>query len=155
MTTKNKHLGAEIGAGAIAAAALALAGGYVLWERMGKEKQAKVKTWVAKARKESVKKLAMARSMSETEYKRIVDQAVKHYGAMAKINKPELAKVATDMKAEWKRIQAQAKLLAKEMQKGQKPRRSSATRHTRTAPPRSAGRGGKSPKGTLGVRKEH
>jgi hypothetical protein len=117
MATKNKHLGAEIGAGAVAAAALALAGGYVLWERMGKTKQAKVKAWVANARKESVKKLAMARSMSETEYNRIVEQAVKHYGAIAKINKPELAKVATDMKAEWKRIQAQAKLLAKEMQK--------------------------------------
>lgn len=117
MATKNKHLGAELGAGAVAAAALALAGGYVLWERMGKVKQAKVKTWAAKARKDAVRKLAMARSMSETEYNRIVDQAVKHYGALAKINKPELVKVSADMKAEWKRIQAQAKLLAKEMQK--------------------------------------
>lgn len=117
MAKKNKHLGAELGAGAVAAAALALAGGYVLWERMGKVKQAKVKTWVAKARKDAVEKLAMARSMSETEYNRIVERAVKHYGALAKINKPELAKVATDMKAEWKRIHAQAKLLAKEMQK--------------------------------------
>jgi hypothetical protein len=133
MPTKNKHLGAEIGAGAVAAAALALAGGYVLWERMGKGKQAKVKSWVANARKESVKKLAMARSMSEAEYKRIVDHAVTHYGALAKINKPELAKAASDMKAEWKRIQAQAKLLAKEMQKDKMvkkaaPKRKSAVR---------------------------
>jgi hypothetical protein len=129
-TRKNKHLGAELGAGAVAAAALALAGGYVLWERMGKTKQAKVKMWAANARKDAVRKLAMAKHMSETEYNRIVEQAVKHYGTLAQINKPELAKVATDMKAEWKRIQAQAKLLAKEMQKekaaSRKPARAKA-----------------------------
>jgi hypothetical protein len=132
-TKKNTHLGAELGAGAVAAAALALAGGYVLWERMGKERQAKVKTWAVQARKESVRKLALARSMSEAEYKRIVDQAVKHYGSLAKINKPELTKAATDMKAEWKRIQAQAKLLAKEMQKVKATVRKPAVRKRKTA----------------------
>lgn len=117
MKKKNKHLAAEIGAGAVAAAALAMAGGYVLWERMDKTKKAKVKTWIARARKDAVVKLAHAKHVSEVEYKRIVDQAVKHYGMLSDANKVEIAKAATAMKAEWKRIQEQAKLMAADMQK--------------------------------------
>src|ERR1700722_15616721 len=115
---KNKHLVAEIGMGAVAAAALAMAGGYVLWDRMGKDKQAKVKTWVAKARKETAAKIARAKKMSEGEYKHIVDAAVERYGSMANVNKAELQKTAATLKAEWKRIQSQAKTLAAQAKKG-------------------------------------
>jgi hypothetical protein len=112
---KNKHHAAEIGAGAVAAAALAMAGGYVLWERMGKEKQAKVKRWVAEARKETAKKVAHAKKLSEGEYKRIVDSVVKQYGSLDDVNKAELQKTATMLKSEWKRIQGHARTLAKRM----------------------------------------
>ena len=55
---QNNHRVAEIGAGAVAAAALAVAGGYILWDRMGKQKQTKVKAWVLKARKEAATQFA-------------------------------------------------------------------------------------------------
>ena len=117
---KNKKAGAgriaaEVGAGAVAAAALAMAGGYMLWERMGKQQQAKVKTWVAQARKEAAKNIANAKKMSQAEYKRIVDESVKRYGSLADVNKAEMVKTAAAMKAEWKRIQAHAKMMGKEM----------------------------------------
>ena len=114
---KNKHLAAEIGAGAVAAAALAVAGGYVLWERMGKQKQAKVKAWVAKARKEAATNFARAKKMTEGEYKHIVDAAVERYGSLANVNKAELQKTAASLKAEWNRIHAEAKKMAQEMEK--------------------------------------
>ena len=114
---KNKHIGAKIGAGAVAAAALAVAGGYVLWENMGKERRAKVKVWAQKARKDAVAQLAQAKKMSEGEYKHIVDAAVERYGSLANVNKTELQKTAATLKSEWKRIQSQAKVIAAQMQK--------------------------------------
>lgn len=117
MAKKTNNIGAKIGAGALAAAALAMAGGYVLWERMDKKQKENAKAWVRKARKEAAEKFAMAKKMSEGEYERIVDMAVERYGTLAKVNKPELQKTASMLKSEWKRIQGHAKLMAKEMQK--------------------------------------
>lgn len=108
---------AEIGAGALAAAAVVAAGGYILWDKMGKQKQAKVKAWVAKARKEAVKNLGNAKKIGEAEYDRIVDIAVKRYGAAQGINKEELMKVGNDLKAEWTRIKKQAMEISKTAKK--------------------------------------
>jgi hypothetical protein len=117
---KGSHMGAKIGVGAVAAAALAMAGGYVLWERMGKEKQGKVKAWAAKARKDTMEQLKRAKKMSEGEYKHIVDVAVERYGSLANVNKAELQKTAATLKSEWKRIQGHAKTIAAQMQKKEK-----------------------------------
>lgn len=120
MKKQNKSHAAEIGAGALAAAALVAAGGYILWDKMGKEKQKKVKAWVASARKEAVKNLSHAKKIGEAEYDHIVDVAVKRYGSMEGINKEELAKVAGDLKAEWTRIKKQAMAMSKEAKKSGK-----------------------------------
>ena len=118
----SKSNAAKIGAGALAAAAIVAAGGYILWENMGKEKQAKVKTWVAKARKEAIKNLGHAKKVGESEYKRIVDLAVKHYATGEAVSKEEIAKVARDLKAEWVRIKKEAdKIAKKETGKKTKP----------------------------------
>lgn len=111
---KNESHAAAIGAGALAAAALVAAGGYVLWDKMGKQKQEKVKSWVAKARKEAIKNIGHAKKIGEAEYDHIVDVAVKRYGSMQGINKEELAKVADDLKAEWVRIKKHAIEMSKE-----------------------------------------
>jgi F0F1-type ATP synthase membrane subunit b/b' len=107
----------KVGLGAITAAALAVAGGYVLWENMGKERQKKVKTWVADARKEAAKNLAKAKKVTQAEYKTIVDKAVKHYGKIHEIDATELAKTADQLKNEWERIRKQAGVVAEEIKK--------------------------------------
>ena len=114
MKRENKVAGVGIG---VAAAALAIAGGYVLWGKMGKQQQKKVKTWVAKARKDAIQNLAKARGAGEAQYKRIVDAAVKRYGLSEGISKVDLAKVASDLKGEWRNIQGHAKAIAKQLQK--------------------------------------
>jgi hypothetical protein len=116
VSAKKSNVPAEIGVG-VAAAALAVAGGYVLWEKMGKQRQAKVKTWVAKARKEAAQKLAKAKNMGEAEYNRIVDAAVKRYGLSEGIGNADLAKVASDLKSQWGNIQKQAMVIANHVQK--------------------------------------
>lgn len=114
---KESGIATKIGVGAVAAAALAMAGGYVLWERMDKGRKAKVKAWVAKARMDAAQKVAMAKKMSEGEYRHIVDVAVERYGSLANVNKAELVKTAATLKSEWARIQEQAKTIAMQMQK--------------------------------------
>jgi hypothetical protein len=116
MKKKNNKGGSEVGVG-LAAAALALAGGYVLWEKMGKERQEKAKAWIVKARQEAVNKLADAKKMGESEYNRIVDAAVKRYGLSEGISKADLSKVAADLKGQWAKIQVKAKTVAKQLQK--------------------------------------
>ncbi len=100
----------EAGAGVLTAAALAAAGAYFL---STKRQRAKMKAWVAKAKKEVARNMKMAKRMSEAEYKRIVDRTTKRYGSLHNVNAAELVKVAKDMKAEWKRIQSEAKRMGK------------------------------------------
>jgi hypothetical protein len=131
--SKNNHRAAEIGAGAVAAAALAVAGGYILWDRMGKQKQAKVKAWVANARKEAAQKVAMAKKkLSEVQYKQIVDAAVERYGSLANVDRAELEKTAATLKAEWQRIQKQAKTVAKQLREKHTMSRKPAKKTTRS-----------------------
>ncbi|HVO28744.1 MAG TPA: hypothetical protein VMT81_02055 [Candidatus Paceibacterota bacterium] len=119
----NKNLGLKIGAGALAAAALAAAGGYVLWENMDKGKRAKLKTWAVKARKDAIREFARAKRMSEGDYKQIVDRVTSHYAALHHVNQAELAKTAANLKAEWKRIQKQAQAIAARRAGGAKKRK--------------------------------
>jgi hypothetical protein len=109
-TSKKAKMAMEVGAGMITAAALAVAGAYVLSD---KKRMAKAKTWAAKARKEAAKNVKIAKRMSEREYVRIVDEATKRYGALHNVGGAELVKAAKDIKAEWKKIQSEAKKLGK------------------------------------------
>jgi len=124
---KKSNMGKGVGVG-VAAAALAIAGGYVLWENMGKQKQTKVKAWVAKARKETMQNLAKAKGAGEVQYRRIVDTAVKRYGLSEGISHADLAKVASDLKGEWRNIQGHAKAIVKQLQKQKVVKHSNVTK---------------------------
>ncbi len=106
----------KMGAGIAAGIAGALAGGYLLYTRT-KPQQRKAKVWVMKARKAAgfeAKKLAR---IGEKEYQRIIEKAMKHYGAMHKIGGAEVVAAIRDAKAEWRHIERQAKKVAKPVRK--------------------------------------
>ncbi len=107
----------EVGAGVLTAAALAAAGAYLL---STKGQRAKAKAWAVKARKEVAANVRRARTMSQAEYKRVVDQAMKRYGSLSNANKAELLRAAQDMKSEWQNIKKNAHVIAK-MAQGKKP----------------------------------
>ena len=117
----------EVGAGLTAAAALAAAGAYLLSGKQGAKRKSQVKAWVVKARAEAARNIKAAKKMSAADYARIVDKAIKHYGALQKATAPEILKAAKEAKAEWKNIQAQAKKLSAKKRPAKKsPKRKKA-----------------------------
>ena len=118
MATKKKAAAArrmkamKVGAGVAAGIAGALAGAYLLYERT-KPQQKHAKVWVAKARKAAGIEAKQLSSIGESEYQRIVEKAMRHYGAMNKIGTAEIMAAVRDAKSEWKHIQMQARKAAK------------------------------------------
>lgn len=110
ISKKTKRVAIGVGAGVLTAAALAAAAGYLL---SSKQQRAKVKAWAVKARREVAKNVRVAKRMGEKEYRRVVDQAVKRYGSMNKVNTAEILKTAGEMKAEWQRLRKNAEVIAK------------------------------------------
>lgn len=99
----------KAGAGVLAAAALAAAGAYLL---SNKTRRRKIKAWAKKAQHEIAKKVKVASKMGEAEYKHIVEQVVKRYGSLHKVNAREVAQAAQELKGEWQRIRKNAKVIA-------------------------------------------
>ncbi len=100
----------EIG-GAVTAAALAAAAGADLLS--DKKTKAKAKKWVVSARKEVAKNAKVAKKLGAKEYAKLVDQAVKRYGSMEKMTAADMIAAGKDLKAEWTKINAEAKKMAK------------------------------------------
>ena len=100
----------EIGGAITAATIAAAAGAYLLSD---KKTKTKAKKWVAEARKEVVKNARVAKKLGEKEYGKIVEQAVKHYGSLENLTAADLIKAGKELKGEWKKIQVEAKKMAK------------------------------------------
>jgi hypothetical protein len=127
MATKKKSnvKGWEIGAGITAATIAAAAGAYLLSD---KKTKAKAKKWVASARREVVKNAKTARRLGQKEYGRMVDQAVKRYGSLEKMNAAQIMAAAKEMKGDWNKIQAHAKKMAKAHRPAKKAVKKSAAK---------------------------
>jgi hypothetical protein len=97
--------------GAITAATLAAAAGaYLLSD---KKTKTKAKKWATEARKEIVKNAKVAKKLGEKEYGRMVDEAMKHHAALENLTAGDIIKEAKELKSQWKKIQAEAKKMAK------------------------------------------
>jgi len=97
--------------GAITAATIAAAAGaYLLSD---KKTKTKAKKWAMEARKEVVKNAMMAKKLGEKEYARIVDEAMRHRATLENLSAADIIKEGKMLKAEWKKIQAEAKKIAK------------------------------------------
>ncbi len=110
MKKRTRRMAMEAGAGVLTAAALTAAAAYLL---SNKKQRTRAKAWVVKARKEVAKNVKKARRMGEKDYHRVVARATKRYAGLHNVNTAELIKVTCDMKDEWKRLQKDAKVLAK------------------------------------------
>jgi hypothetical protein len=121
MKTNTKKTALKIGAGVVAAAALAGAAAYLLSNtEMGKKGKAKARAWVAKAKAEIVRNVRAARSLSQADYTHLVDSAVKRYGSMQHANAAEVMQAGRELKAEWKRIRSHAEMMAKSAKRSAK-----------------------------------
>ena len=109
MKKATKRKVAEMGAGVLAATALAGAAKYFLSTETGKKDRKEMKAWAIRARREVAKNFEKAKKLNETDYKHLVAHAMKRYGSMEKVNTAEIAKATKDLKAEWKKIHAATK----------------------------------------------
>ena len=101
-----------IGAGILTAAALAGAAAYLLSGKKGKARRTNMKAWAVKAQKEIARKVKESKHLGEAQYKTIVDEAVRRYGSLEKVNVQELVAVAKDLKGDWEQFQGHAKAMA-------------------------------------------
>ncbi len=114
MKKKMRKLAVEVGAGVVTAAALAGAAAYLLSNtKMAKKGKAKARAWTLKAKREIVRNVRAARRMSQADYARLVDRAVKRASALEHANAAEIMQAAREMKGEWKRIRRHAEMTAK------------------------------------------
>jgi hypothetical protein len=100
----------EIGGAITAATLAAAAGAYLLSD---KKTKARAKKWVTDTRKEVVKHAKTAKKLSEKEYGRMVEEALKHRGSLEHLSAADLIAAGKQLKSEWKNIQAEAKKMAK------------------------------------------
>jgi aminoglycoside phosphotransferase len=114
MATKKVASGKEAMkvAGIAAGIAGALAGSYLLYAHT-KPQQKKAKAWVMKARKSAAAEAKKLSVVGEKEYHRVMEKALRHYGAVEKIGAPEIMSAIRDAKAEWKHIQGAVKKATK------------------------------------------
>jgi len=102
--TMGTAMKAGIGA-TLTAAAVAAAGAYFLYgSKNAKANRKKVATWVEDAKKEVIKGLQKAKTMSEEEYKELVEKVSAAHSSLSKISKSELAAFKKDMQQGWKVI---------------------------------------------------
>lgn len=133
MATKKAASGRRkvaVGAGIAAGIAGALAGGYLLYQ-YSKPRRKKAKAWVVAARKNAAVEAKKLSRMGEKDYHRIVEKAMRHYGAIQKAGAPEVMAAIRDAKAEWKHIQAEAKKAAKAPRSARKPAKRKAKKVVR------------------------
>ncbi len=124
----------EIGGAITAATLAAAAGAYLLSD---KKTKAKTKKWAMEARKEVIKNVKMAKKLGEKEYGRVVDEAMKHHAALENLTAADVIKEGKALKAEWKKIEAEAKKMAK----AYAPKKAAAKKAVHKAKPAKKARG--------------
>jgi hypothetical protein len=130
----NNTRGWEIGGAITAATLAAAAGAYLLSD---KKTKAKAKKWAIEVRKEVVKNAKIAKQLGEKEYGRMVDEAIKRHAAFENLTAADVIKEGKALKAEWKKIQAEAKKMAKSYA----PKKAAAKKPVRKEKPAKKARG--------------
>jgi hypothetical protein len=99
----NKSKAVEIAVIGASLAGLAAAAYFFLGPK-GKKHRHHAKVWAIKMKEEVVKKLEMAKEITEPIYQEIVDSVAKEYKRGKKASQPEIEVLAQDLKKHWKSI---------------------------------------------------
>src|SRR3989338_4075937 len=105
-----------LGAGVAALAGTA----YFFLGPKGKKHQKQAKDWAVAMKGDVIKKLKVAREVTEPVYHKIIDSVAKEYAIGAKAGKAEIHELAKDLKKHWKTFSSAAKTAKKEVVKGAK-----------------------------------
>ncbi len=107
-TTPNNNLTGtqKIGIGVgVTATMLAAVGGYFLYgSKDAKKNRTKINSWMLKAKAEILEGIENAKELTEQDYDKLVDEAMKGYKAARSASVKDLAEFAGEMKNHWANI---------------------------------------------------
>lgn len=98
-----------IGVGIVIAGIAAAAGAYYFSTPEGKKKRKEIKGWMLKAKGEVMERLEDVEEINREAYEKIVDEVVKGYKKLKRVDAKELAMLALELKSQWEDIKAEAK----------------------------------------------
>lgn len=102
-----------LGVGLGLAAAAAGAGYYFFGTPKGKVARKKAAKWADDLKADVVKKAKKLEKMDERAYRAIIDESTKAYERIKSIDKKDLGAAATELKKNWKHIEAEMNRVAK------------------------------------------
>jgi hypothetical protein len=107
MATANKKigLGAKIGAGLVAAGAVAAAGYYFYGSKNAKQHRGTASTWANNLKKEVLREARGLKNMSAGDFADVVDSVVTTYKGVRSINAADLKRATNELKSNWKMVQ--------------------------------------------------
>jgi hypothetical protein len=98
----NKHIGAIVGIGALAALS---AGAYFLYgTKEGAKRRVKIKGWMLKAKGEVLEKMEALKEVNEEAYNNVVSTVMKKYAGLKNVDQSEVESLVSDLKKHWKNI---------------------------------------------------
>lgn len=106
---KSKDTAGRIGMFIAGAAAATAAGAYFLYGPNGAKNRQKIESWSLKAKADILARLEKLKDVSEEKYNDIVDTVTDKYGKMKDVGEEKAAKLNTELKRHWKRIQKDTK----------------------------------------------
>lgn len=133
MATKKSDNGkraAEVGAGVLAAAALAAGAGYYFYgSDKAKQHRAAASKWAKGMKADVIKETKKLKKIDQKQVAKIVDRAAAAYASARSVNQKELKAAAAELKKHWRRLSeevaARAKRPAKKAAKKAAPKKSS------------------------------
>lgn len=131
-------MAAEIGAGLVAAAGAAAAGYYFYASKDASKNRKKTAKWAGEMKdkvvKEAKKELKVAAKLDKQAMAIIVDRATKAYEGVRSIKREDLMLAASELKQNWKEIEAELSRAAKKGGSAVKKAAKTATKSAKKAP---------------------
>lgn len=109
------HKGKMLAAFLAGAVTTLFAGGYYLYDGpQGRERRKKAEKLVAQARDEILEKMEKAKNLTESVYKRIVDEVMEGYSDAARFGEAEGKRIALRFRERWAQMRAAAREAAED-----------------------------------------
>lgn len=108
-TARGKKTAVKIGAGLVAAGALAAAGYYFYGSKNAKNNRKIASKWAAAMKREVVKEVEHLEEASPKAYAAIVDRVAKTYQSARSISVEDVKRAANELKANWETVKRETK----------------------------------------------
>ena len=108
---------AEIAAGLVAASAAAAAGYYFYADKNAKKHRKIAAKWANDLKKDAIREAKKLEVEGAKDFAKVVDRVSKTYREVRSIDAADVKRAATELKANWDKVQREAKIVKKAVKK--------------------------------------